>query len=458
VPEEIGAAEAEHEDLNPYHIAQRQFDVASCYIPDLATGLIDFFKRPRRTITLEFPVQTEDGVVQMFTGHRVLHSRIRGPGKGGLRYSPDVTADEVRALASLMTWKCAVVDVPFGGAKGGVACDPRQLTEADLRHITRRFIAELGDDIGPQTDIPAPDMNTDARTMAWVYDTYDALHPGDNNLPVVTGKPLDLGGSQGRVEATGRGLLDVTQEILKGGILPDLSSVSGARVAVQGFGNVGSHVATLFAEQGASVVAVSDLVGGVSNEEGLDLEALEAHRREAGTVAGFAGATNVTNETLLELPCDILVPAAIGGQIRRDNAPRIAARLIVEGANGPTTPDADRVLGERGIPIVPDILANAGGVVVSYFEWVQNTENEQWDLEEVNHKLRQKMVRATAAVFGKQAGLASELPAICDALAETRKRRVVPDVPLEPVTLRSAAYALAISRVAQVALERGIWP
>jgi glutamate dehydrogenase/leucine dehydrogenase len=291
-----------------------------------------------------------------------------------------------------------------------------------------------------------------------VYDTYDALHPGDNNLPVVTGKPLDLGGSQGRVEATGRGLLDVTQEILKGGILPDLSSVSGARVAVQGFGNVGSHVATLFAEQGASVVAVSDLVGGVSNEEGLDLEALEAHRREAGTVAGFAGATNVTNETLLELPCDILVPAAIGGQIRRDNAPRIAARLIVEGANGPTTPDADRVLGERGIPIVPDILANAGGVVVSYFEWVQNTENEQWDLEEVNHKLRQKMVRATAAVFGKQAGLASELPAICDALAETRKRRVVPDVPLEPVTLRSAAYALAISRVAQVALERGIWP
>ena len=450
--------EATSEDLNPYHIAQTQFDLASCYLPKLASGLIEYFKRPRRTITLEFPVETDDGEIRSFTGHRVLHNRVRGPGKGGLRYHPDVTADEVRALASWMTWKCAVVDVPFGGAKGGVACDPTQLTEADLRRITRRFITELGDNIGPQTDIPAPDINTDARTMAWVYDTYEALHPGRNNLPVVTGKPLDIGGSQGRREATGRGILCVTQEVLERGVVPDLLSVSGARVVVQGFGNVGFHVATLFAEAGARIIAVSDVGGGITDEQGLDLEAVAAHRDEAGTVVGLAGSTTVTNEQLLELPCDILVPAAIGGQIHRDNAPRLAARLIVEGANGPTTPDADRILGERGIPVIPDILANAGGVVVSYFEWVQNTENQQWDLEDVNHRLQQKMVHATEAVLAKQAELERDLPAISEALAETRTRHPVPEVSLDPVSMRAAAYVLAISRVASVALERGIWP
>jgi glutamate dehydrogenase (NAD(P)+) len=294
--------------------------------------------------------------------------------------------------------------------------------------------------------------------MAWVYDTYDALHPGRNNLPVVTGKPLNIGGSQGRRAATGRGILCVTQEVLERGIVPGLHSVSGARVVVQGFGNVGSHVATLFAKEGAHVIAVSDLSGGIVGEQGLDLEAVAAHRAETGTVVGLAGTTTVTNEQLLELPCDILVPAAIGGQIRRDNAPRITARLVVEGANGPTTPDADRILTARGIPVVPDILANAGGVVVSYFEWVQNTENQQWDLEDVNHRLQRKMVRATDAVLAKRADLERDLPAILEALAETRKRRPVPEVSLEPVTLRAAAYVLAISRVASVALERGIWP
>lgn len=458
MPEAAESAEATPEDLNLYHIAQTQFDLASAYLPHLASGLIEYFKRPGRTITVEFPVATEDGEIRSFTGHRVLHNRVRGPGKGGLRYHPDVTVDEVRALASWMTWKCAVVDVPFGGAKGGVACDPKQLTEADLRHITRRFIAELGDNIGPQTDIPAPDINTNARTMAWIYDTYDALHPGHNNLPVVTGKPLDIGGSQGRTEATGRGVLYVTQEVLKWGIVPDLSSVSGARVVVQGFGNVGSHLATLFAEAGAQVIAVSDSAGGIVGEKGLDLEAVAAHREQTGTVVGLAGTTTVTNEQLLELPCEILVPAAIGGQIRRDNAPRIAARLVVEGANGPTTPDADRILAARGIPVVPDILANAGGVVVSYFEWVQNTENQQWDLEEVNHKLQRRMLRAVEAVLAKRHELERDLPAIAEALAETRKRRAVPEVSLEPVTMRAAAYVLAISRVASVVLERGIWP
>jgi glutamate dehydrogenase/leucine dehydrogenase len=452
------AVESVPEDLNPYGISRRQFDLASCYLPRLARGLIESFKCPRRTMTVNFPVLTEDGEVRTFTGHRVLHSSTRGPGKGGLRYHPDVTADEVRALASWMTWKCAVVDVPFGGAKGGVACDPKQLTEVDLRRITRRFISELGDTIGPQTDIPAPDINTNAGTMAWIYDTYNALHPGRNNLPVVTGKPLDIGGSEGRSEATGRGILYVTQEMLKWGIVPELGSVSDARVVVQGFGNVGFHVATLFAEAGARVVAVSDSVGGIVCEEGIDLEAARMHQREVGTVVGLADTTTITNDQLLEHPCDILVPAAIGGQIRRDNAPRIAARLIVEGANGPTTTDADRILAKRGIPVVPDILANSGGVAVSYFEWVQNTENEHWGLDEVNHKLRSKMLAATKAVLKKQKSLELDLPEISEALLETRKRHAVPEVDLEPVTLRAAAYVLAISRVSSVALARGIWP
>ncbi|MCP3984457.1 MAG: Glu/Leu/Phe/Val dehydrogenase [bacterium] len=446
------------EDLNPYHMAQTQFDRATGYLPHLKTGLIDFFKRPRRAITVEFPVLTEDGGVRVFTGHRVLHSRVRGPGKGGLRYHPDVTADEVRALASWMTWKCAVADVPFGGAKGGVACNPKELDEADLRHITRRYISELGDFIGPHTDIPAPDVNTNAQTMAWVYDTYDALHPGSNNLPVVTGKPLDIGGSQGREEATARGILYATQAVLDSQILPERSSLAGADVVIQGWGNVGTHVFELFREEGARIIAVGDSQGGILNKEGLDKAEIEEHRRDTGTVVGLNGTITITNEQLLELPCDILVPAALGGQIRRDNAPRISAELVVEGANGPTTPSADSILAERGIPVVPDILANAGGVVVSYFEWVQNTENEQWDLEEVHRKLHLRMTRATHDVLAKQSELQQRLPAIREALEETRSKHPVPEVPHQPVTLRSAAYVLAIERVASVALARGIWP
>ena len=460
MPSSSQSEETAPEELNPYHIAQNQFDIASCYLPHLATGLIASLKRPRRSVTLEFPVLTDDGEVTTFTGYRVLHSSARGPGKGGLRYHPDVSADEMRALASWMTWKCAVVDVPFGGAKGGVRCNPKELSENDLRHITRRFISELGDDIGPQTDIPAPDINTNASTMAWVYDTYDALHPGRNNLPVVTGKPLDIGGSQGRSEATGRGILFATQEVLKRGLVHGLDSVSGARIVVQGFGNVGAHVVELFAEEGARVIAVGDTNGGIVSQDGLDLESVKAHRADVGTVVGLAGTRTVTNEQLLELPCDILIPAAIGGQIRGDNAARIAARLVVEGANGPTTPAADRILAKRGIPVVPDILANAGGVAVSYFEWVQNTENQQWELDEVNKQLYLKMTRATESVLAKQAELERDLSAICEALLETRKRHPVPvpDVDLEPVTLRSAAYVLAISRVASVAGKRGVWP
>jgi glutamate dehydrogenase (NAD(P)+) len=432
------------EDLNPFHIAAQQFDRAVAYLPRLQRGLIDFLKRPARTVILEFPVELADGSVRTFTGYRVLHSHVRGPGKGGLRYHPAVTLDEVRALAAWMTWKCALIDVPFGGAKGGVCCDPKTLGEADLRKITRRYVADLGDLIGPHTDIPAPDMYTNAQTMAWVYDTYAMMHPGRHNLPAVTGKPTDLGGSQGRHDATARGCLFACQRVLARGMVPGLADLAGARVAIQGFGNAGSFAARLFAEAGAHVVAVSDSRGGVVREVGLDVAAVNAHKEKTGSVAGLAGARPIDNDGLLTLECDVLIPAALENQIRRNNAAAVRARLICEAANGPTTPAADRVLFGRGIPVVPDILANSGGVCVSYFEWVQNLENEQWDLAEVIEKLKLKMQRATDAVFDKQ--------------AEVNRAVAASGRGAEPIDLRTAALLVAIERVAHVAVERGIWP
>jgi glutamate dehydrogenase (NAD(P)+) len=400
---------------------------------------MDFLKCPCRVITVHFPVVMDDGSVRTFVGYRALHSRVRGPGKGGIRYHPGVTEDEVRALASWMTWKCAVADVPFGGAKGGIVCDPKSMSESELRRITRRFISELGDTIGPHTDIPAPDVNTGPQTMAWIYDTYQMMHPGSNNLPVVTGKPVGIGGSLGRREATAQGALYVTRRALARGVVPGLDSVSGATVAIQGFGNAGAIAAELFADAGARIIAVSDSRGGIHRPEGLDPAAVIAHKEGTQSVTGFEGARAVSNEDLLELPCDILIPAALENQIRGDNAARVQARLVVEAANGPTTPAADRILLERGIPVLPDILANSGGVTVSYYEWVQNNENEQWTLEEVQSKLQAKMERAT------------------DGVIDTRERlsREQPD---SPVDLRTAAFALAIERVARVALDRGIWP
>lgn len=442
------------EDLNPFHIAQQQFDAAARYLPDIQNGLADYLKRPQRTLIVEFPIEMSDGSVRTFVGYRVLHNRARGPGKGGIRYHPSVTLDEVRALASWMTWKCAVVDVPFGGAKGGVAFNPKELTASEVRKITRRFIAELGENIGPHTDIPAPDVNTNAGTMSRIYDTYHMMHPGRNNLPVVTGKPVELGGSHGRREATARGCLFVTQRALELGVVPGLSTVAGARVAIQGFGNAGSIAAELFAEAGAVIVAVSDSRGGIYRPEGLDVGAVKDQKRRTGSVVNVPGVQAVTNEELLELECDILIPAALENAIRRDNAPRVRARLVVEAANGPTTPAADRILFGRGIPVLPDILANAGGVTVSYFEWVQNIENEQWDEEEVNRKLLVKMRRATDAVVGKQREVNARLPEIAEALRE----RGVQAGELPPVDLRCAAFILAIDRVARVTLERGIWP
>jgi glutamate dehydrogenase (NAD(P)+) len=448
------ATAAAQEDLNPFHIAQQQFEHAIRYLPQYQKGLVDYLVRPERVIISEFPIETHNGTVRNFTGYRVLHNRARGPGKGGIRYHPDVTADEVRALATWMTWKCAVMDIPFGGAKGGVICNPKELTKDDLRRITRRFIAELGDAIGPHTDIPAPDVNTSAETMAWVFDTYDMMHPGRNNTPVVTGKPVDMGGSFGRNEATSRGCLFCTQHALSRGLVDGMDSVDGATVVVQGFGNAGAIAAQLYAEQGSRIIACSDSRGGIFAADGFDPDEAIAHKKETGSVVGLPGTEEVSNEELLALECDILIPAALENQIRADNAGDVRAKLIAEAANGPTTPAADRILHGKGIPVLPDILANAGGVTVSYYEWVQNIENEQWEEEEVNSKLLRKMTRATDSVLDTR----EEINASLEGIQASRAKRGHGSDSLEEIDIRTAAYVLAVKRVADVTLRRGIWP
>ena len=434
-PSEVSASA---EDLNPYNIAQRQFDEAAAYVANLPDGLRLWMRGCTRLVKLEFPVECDDGKVRVFAGYRALHNRVRGPGKGGIRYHPDVNGDEVRALASWMTWKCAVADIPFGGAKGGVVCDPKKLSKDELRRITRRFIAELGDTIGPHTDIPAPDVNTTAETMAWIYDTYDMMHPGENNLPVVTGKPVAMGGSLGRNEATARGALFATRRAIEQGTVPGLRSLEGARIVIQGYGNAGSIAATLFREAGAVIVGVSDSTGAIACDDGLDPAEVSRHKRQTGSVVGLTGTKNLSNAELLHLPCDVLIPAAFENQVRADNVAGVDAKMIVEAANGPTTPAADRELFGRGIPVIPDILANCGGVTVSYFEWVQNIENEHWSEDVVNTKLKAKMEASTDAVLQMQ--------------QEIRDRHDA------AVDLRTSAFALAIKRVADVALARGIWP
>tara|TARA_R110000868_G_scaffold14669_3_gene67918 strand:+ start:10175 stop:11515 length:1341 start_codon:yes stop_codon:yes gene_type:complete len=436
------------EDLDPLVISQMQFHRARAYITDMKHGLIEYFEVPKRSITVCFPVEMEDGSVRTFHGYRVLHNQVLGPGKGGIRYHPDVTEREVAALAALMTWKCALVHIPFGGAKGGIVCNTKELTETDKRRITRRFVHDLGDNIGPHTDIPAPDLYTDEQTMAWIYDTYDLLHPGENNRPVVTGKPLDIGGSLGRLEATGLGCFFATTRFVDTAPLPGLESIEGATVAVQGFGNVGSVVAAAFAEAGAAVVAVSDTEGGVYNKSGLDLSAITQNKASHGTVVGTPGTRTITNDDLLRLQCDILVPAALGDQIRSDNADDINAKLVVEAANRPVTPAADDILAQRGIVVLPDILANAGGVVVSYLEWVQNTENQDWSLDRVNAELRRKMFDAVDSVV-------QYWREICPGSAGTVDPQPAPGLCRD---MRTAALVLAIRRVANVTLQRGIWP
>ncbi len=433
------------ESLDLFVNATQQFERALTWVDGIKEGIIDFLINPKRTVHVRFPVHMDDGTTRTFHGFRVLHSDVRGPGKGGIRYHPDVTEAEVSALAAFMTWKTAVVDIPYGGGKGGVICDPKNLSRRELRHITRCFVAELGDLIGPHTDIPAPDVYTNAQTMAWIYDTFDRMHPGGNNLAVVTGKPLEIGGSLGRDEATARGSWYATEQMLRRGAVPGINTLTGARVAVQGYGNAGSVAARLFHDAGAVVVAVSDSRGGTASDAGLDPRAVLEHKQNTGSVIGFPGASQITNEDVLAYDCDVLIPAALECQITTANAGNVKARLIVEDANGPTTAVADEVLAKRGVIVLPDILANAGGVVVSYFEWVQNLENQQWSLEKVQTMLNDKMCRAVDETVDR-----------FDALQDHYSKGVNKGKP--GPTLRDAALVSAITRIATVVLQRDIWP
>ena len=439
------------ENFDPVVMSDLQFDRALSYVSEIKRGLISFLKRPKRINIVNFPVEMDDGSVHSIQGYRVIHNRAFGPGKGGIRYHPDVTMEEVVSLAKLMTWKCALVNIPFGGAKGGVVCDTKALSQNELRRITRRFTSELADVFGPDTDIPAPDLYTNEQTMAWIYDTYDILHPGKNNRPVVTGKPIQLGGSYGRNEATGNGVYYATEHFLSKSLIAEHQTVSGARVVIQGFGNVGAIAAQAFFRNGAKITAVSDSQGGVFHEDGLDPENVMAFKKEHGSVVGMPGTTTITNQEIVELECDILIPAALGNQIHAGNADRIKAKLVVEAANRPTTPRADEILNARGIFLLPDILANAGGVTVSYFEWVQNQANQQWDVEEVNARLRKRMFKAVDTVFDRWQGfvVGEVTPSKSKVVEETSEQK--PD-------FRCIALSLAIDRIAQATLMRGIWP
>jgi glutamate dehydrogenase/leucine dehydrogenase len=439
------------ENFDPVVISEQQFDRAVCYIKELKRGLISFLKKPKRINTVNFPIEMDDGSVHSIQGYRVTHNRVFGPGKGGIRYHPDITMEEVVSLAKLMTWKCALVNLPFGGAKGGVVCNTKALSESELRRITRRFTSELADLIGPHTDIPAPDLYTNEQTMAWIYDTYDILNPGKNNRPVVTGKPVQMGGSYGRREATGNGVYLVTERLLSKALITRLQTTAGARVVIQGFGNVGEVSAKNFFRNGAKVVAVSDSQGGIFHEDGLDPEKVLAFKNEHGSVVGMPHTKTITNQEILELECDILIPAALGNQIHADNAHRINAKLVVEAANNPTTPQADEILAERGIFLIPDIMANVGGVTVSYFEWVQNQANQQWDIDEVNARLQKRMYGVVDTVFDRwqRFVVGEQIPS--DNEKDKKERGQKPD-------FRSMALSLAIERIAEATLLRGIWP
>jgi glutamate dehydrogenase (NAD(P)+) len=439
------------ENLDPIAISEQQFDQASRYIRGLKRGLVGFLNQPKRINIVNFPIELDDGSVQSFQGYRVVHNRVFGPGKGGIRYHPDVTVEEVISLAKLMTWKCALVNIPFGGAKGAVVCKPKELSEKELRRITRRFTSEMFDVFGPHTDIPAPDLYTSEQTMAWIFDTYDILHPGYNNRPVVTGKPIAMGGSYGRYEATGQGCVLATQRFLSKALLPEQQDLAGARVVIQGFGDVGSVAAQAFFREGAKIIAVSDSQGGILREDGLDPAEVQTFKAEHGSVVGMPDTMTITNAELLELDCDILMPAALSNQIHSGNANNVKARLVVEGANNPTTPAADAILAKKGIYLLPDILANAGGVTVSYYEWVQNQANEQWDPDRIAEGLKRKMYTAVDAVFSRWQSfvVGEETPVEGETAGEEG-----PGTP----DFRTVALIIAIERVTEATLMRGIWP
>jgi glutamate dehydrogenase/leucine dehydrogenase len=415
------------ESLNPFEVAQEQIDRAGKKL-NLDPGLLSLLKHPKRELTVNFPVRMDDGSIRVFTGYRVQYNDARGPFKGGIRYHWNVSIDEVRALACWMTWKCAVMDIPYGGAKGGIICNPKEMSKAENERMTRRYASEISIIIGPEKDIPAPDVYTDGQTMAWIMDTI-SMNKGYSVPGVVTGKPIPIGGSLGRDEATARGAVYTTREAAKRLKL----SLKGMTVAVQGFGNAGYHYARLMQDEyGSKIVAVSDSKGGIYSEKGFDPKEVLAYKEKTGSVVGFPGTKKVTNEELLELAVDILSPAALENQITSENAPRIKAKISAECANGPTTPEADDILYKKGILVIPDILANGGGVTVSYFEWVQDLANFFWTKPEVDAKLEGVMVRAFDAVWK---------------MHDEKK-----------CDMRQAAYMVAINRVAEAYKWRGIYP
>jgi glutamate dehydrogenase (NAD(P)+) len=420
------AAPVSHLRENPFAIAQQQlYRVADTFKID--PNLISVLKECKKAVVVSVPVVLDDGTVHAFEGYRVTHNIARGPSKGGIRYHPDVTLDEVKSLAMWMTWKCALMNIPFGGAKGGIACDPKKLSGTELQKMTRRYTSEIINEIGPEKDIPAPDVGTDGRVMAWIFDTY-SMNKGHSVLGVVTGKPLNIGGSLGRLEATARGALYIIREAVR----KQGATIAGQRVVVEGFGNVGMYLARFLAQEGATVIAASDSSGGVHNPKGIDVETAIAHKQETGALSGLKDAENLTDEELLVLDCDVLAPCALEQVITSDNADKIKAKIICEGANGPTTPAADEILEDRGVLVLPDVLANAGGVVVSYFEWVQGLQEYFWKEDEVNARLNDISTRAFNETWA------------------TRESR--------GMSMRMAAYGLAVNRVAEATTTRGLYP
>ena len=411
---------------NVWAMARQQLDEAARLI-GLNDSIHGYLRQPKRVLEVSVPARMDNGAFRMFTGYRVQHNMARGPGKGGIRFHPDVTLDEVKALAMWMTWKCALVNIPFGGAKGGVICDPKHMSMQELENLTRRFTSEISIIIGPEKDIPAPDVYTTPQIMAWIMDTFSMQH-GYSIPGVVTGKPLSIGGSLGRDKATARGCLYVIDEAMAALHKP----VDGARVAIQGFGNAGMYAAQLMAERGYRVVAASDSTGGAANPHGLDVPKLIAHKLETGAISGFPGGERIDNREVLEYECDVLVPAALEKIITAENAPRIKAAIVAEAANGPTLPAADDILFDRGIMVLPDILANAGGVTVSYFEWVQDLQANFWEEDEINERLRRIMTRAF--------------------------REAHEQATRYGVSMRKGAYAVAVDRVAEATKLRGLYP
>ncbi len=413
------------QEINPWESAAHRFDEAA-EILKLDDGMRKVLRTPATELIVNFPVQLDDGRIEVFTGYRVQHSIARGPAKGGIRFAPDVSLDEVRALAAWMTWKCAVVNIPFGGGKGGVICEPHLLSDSELERITRRYTAEIYDFIGPERDVPAPDVNTNEQTMAWIMDTY-SMHKRHTVTAVVTGKPFELGGSRGRTEATGRGCMIVTMEAMKHfGLAPE-----STRVIIQGFGNVGGMAARLMSRKGFKVIVIVEYDGAVYNPKGLDIEALMNHRRETGSITGFSEAEDVDKDEALLMDCEVLIPAARENVITSSNADRIKAKILCEGANGPTTFVADSILAEKKVFVIPDILANAGGVTVSYFEWVQDRQGYFWNEASVNERLEEIMVSSFVDV------------------TDFAARHIVNN--------RTAAYMLALDRVANAIRKRGLY-